>query len=143
MTARLDHAQLLHRDELVAPPALPLERACADHSFGLPAGIYVAMASLFAGMMGVLAFAFRTDMAISYAVVFAFLTAFFALPAIFVKAARGQGTKALSWDEFLDNGIDTLTGRTPAREAVTLVLALPLLIFGWAVSVAIIAAVVG
>jgi hypothetical protein len=51
-------------------------------------------------------------------------------------------THAVSWSRFLDEGIDTATGRTGALEATTLVLLLPSLIFGWAIAVAVIAAVV-
>lgn len=141
MTSRLDHKQLLARNEIVAAPAAPVQRACEDHSFELPTGIYVAMGLCFAGFALVLALSFQTGMAVSYGIVFAFLAAFFAVPAIFVKASpRGSG--ALDWYTFRDKGIMTATGRTGATEATVLVLTLPFLILGFAIAVAVIAALV-
>ncbi|HVI04611.1 MAG TPA: hypothetical protein VM711_00765, partial [Sphingomicrobium sp.] len=75
------HELLLARNEIVAAPE---ERACKDQSFELPSGIYVAMAMMFAGFIGVLSLAFRGGhMAVVYGVIFAFIAAFFAVPAIF------------------------------------------------------------
>lgn len=128
---------LAARADIVAPPA---PRACEDHSFEMPTGIYVAMALCFAGAIAVLAFAFRSEMAVSYGIVFAFLAAFFAIPVIFVRT--GRGSKALDWSGFREKGIATATGRTGGGEAAMLVLLLPFLILCWAIAVATIAALV-
>jgi hypothetical protein len=105
--------------------------------------MYGAMALFFAGAVAVLATAFTGGMAVSYGIVFAFLAAFFAIPAIFVMTSRGQGdTKALSWTEFREFGITTATGRASAGEAMTLVLLLPFLVLCWAVAIVLIAALV-
>jgi hypothetical protein len=56
MTTRLQSDVLIGRDEIVAAPG---RRACDDQSFEFPAGLYAAMASLFAGFIAVLSFAFR------------------------------------------------------------------------------------
>jgi len=138
MTDRLLSELLSTRDEIVEAPA---QRACEDQSFELPAGIYAAMASLFAGFIGILAFSFRAQMAVSYAVVFVFLTAFFAIPTIFTKMPPlGSGKKALSWDMFRYKGISADGGHMTAREATILILLLPFLIFCFGVAIATIAA---
>lgn len=139
MTRRIARQQLTATAEIVAPPAL---RACTDHSFELPTGIYLVMGLLFAGSIAVLANAFRSDMAVSYGIVFAFLVAFFAIPTIFVKASPRDGAAPLGWNVFMSRGIETATGRTGAAEATTLVLILPVLLMVWAVSITIIAATV-
>ena len=141
MTALHQPDILAARAELVAPPP---QRACEDHNWELPSGVYVAMALFFTGAVGVLSIAFRTEMAVSYGVIFAFLAAFFAIPALFVRTARGHGgdTKPLDWYKFRENGIATATGRSSASEALTLVLLLPGLILFWAIAVAVIAALV-
>ena len=110
----------------------------------MPIGIYAAIALCFAGAIAVLALSFRSGMAVSYGIIFFFLAAFFAIPALFVRTSRGHGgnAKALGWYEFIDKGIVTATGRTSAGEAATLVLMLPVLILAWAIAVAIIAALV-
>jgi len=141
MSGRLKQEQLLARDEIVAAPA---ERACKDQSFELPAGIYLAMASMFAGFVAVLSLAFRGGhMAVVYGVIFAFIGAFFAVPALFPAMARDKTSmKALSWFEFGDRGVATATGHASAREATVLVLLLPFLIMCFGIAVAAIALLV-
>lgn len=140
MTTRQKPELLIAREEIVSAPAL---RACDDQTFELPGGIYAAMASMFAGFIAVLSLAFRGHMAVSYGVIFAFIAAYFAIPAIFplMKPADSR-SKALSWAMFRYKGITTATGRTSAREATVLVLLLPFLIFCFGVAVATIAAIV-
>ena len=139
MTTLVKPEILVARDEIVAaPPA----RACDDQSFELPSRLYVAMAALFAGFVGVLSLAFRGGhMAVVYGVIFAFIAAFFAIPAMF-PAIAPSGKRPLSWTMFRMRGIETATGRTSAREATALVLLLPFLIFCFGMAVAAIALIV-
>lgn len=141
MTGRQAHQQLLAQGEIVSAPA---GRACRDQSFDLPTGIYIAMATMFTGFVAVLGLAFRGGhMAVVVGVIFAFIAAFFAVPATFSTVAAGETTtKALSWFEFADRGVMTATGRTSAREATTLVLLLPFLILLFGIAVATIASLV-
>lgn len=140
MTTRVNLKVLNARNEVVAPP---LARACNDQSFELPPGIYVAMALMFAGFVGVLAFAFHSNMAVSYGVIFAFLAAYFAVPALFPRMARGHSaTKSLGWSAFRENGIVTATGHASSLEATILVLLLPFLILCFGIAVTIVAAMV-
>lgn len=125
MTSRLTSDVLLAREEVVAAPAM---RACDDQTFEIPGGVYAAMALMFAGFVAVLSFAFRDQMAVSFGIIFAFLAAFFFVPAVFVRAKPQSARRALPWVEFVDRGIDTATGRVSAREATLLVLLLPFLI---------------
>jgi len=139
MTRLIDHKQLEAAFEIVPPPTA---RSCGDHSFELPPALYIATAALFLGFVTVLTLAFSGHMLVSYGVFAAFIAAFFAVPAIIVRASP-QGTRALGWYEFMDKGIATATGRSGALEATVLVLALPFLVFCFAVAVVTIAAVVG
>ena len=140
MTARINHRLLVAREEIVEAPA---RRACDDRSFEMPAGIYVAMALMLAGFVSVLSFGFMgPTMVIPFAICIIFISAFFAVPTIFVRTGPDElRTRALDWQEFSERGIATATGRTPAGEAATLALLLPFLILCWAVAVVIIAAV--
>ena len=141
MTGRQTHAQLLAQGEIVSAPA---DRACRDQSFELPAAIYTAMATMFTGFVAVLGLAFRGGhMAVVVGVIFAFIAAFFAVPAMFPGVARKEAsTTALSWSEFADSGIMTATGHSSAREATTLVLLLPFLILLFGIAVVTIASLV-
>lgn len=138
MSRRQTREQLLVRNEIVAPPS---KRACEDQNFGLPTAIYIAMAAMFAGFVAVLSLAFRGGhMAVVYGVIFAFIAAFFAVPALFPGMAPKDGrTGALSLFDFGHRGIMTATGRASAREATVLVLLLPCLILCFGISVAVIA----
>ena len=139
MTARHTSEVLIARDEIVAAPA---PRACEDQSFELPGGLYAAMTVMFAGFIMVLGSAFRGGhMAVAYGVIFAFLAAFFAIPAMF-PAMAPERKKSLSWTMFRMRGIQTATGRTTAGEATALVLLLPFLIFCFGMAVAAIAMIV-
>ena len=83
MTGRQTHEQLLAQGEIVSAPA---DRACRDQSFELPTAIYIAMATMFTGFVAVLGLAFRGGhMAVVVGVIFAFIAAFFAVPAMFPR----------------------------------------------------------
>lgn len=139
MTRRADHVQLLARDEIVAAPE---QRACNDHSFEMPAGVYWTMGALFFGFMAVMATGFaHPELAVPMGINFAFLTAFFAVPMIFV-GAKGSGGRALRWSVFMREGIATATGRSRGGEAVVLTLLLPFVIFCWGIAIVVIAAAV-
>ncbi|HVM23177.1 MAG TPA: hypothetical protein VM308_07770 [Sphingomicrobium sp.] len=141
MTARLDSLELLQREEIVAPP---LPRACTDRSFELPPVLHVTTGILFLGFVTVLCAAFATaELLVPYGVFVALIVAFFTVPGLWARMKPEESrTRALSWYEFREKGIDTATGRTGAGEATVLVLTLPVLILCWAIAVATIAAVV-
>ena len=140
MTRRLSHAELLASQQIVAPPS---PRACTDRGFELPTGIYVAMAAMFLGFVGVLSFAFRNpEMAVPFGVFVAFIAAFFTVPGLWARMKPDDSrTPARDWSRFMAEGIMTATGHSSGREAVVLALLLPFLILSFAVAVAIIAAV--
>jgi hypothetical protein len=143
MTRRHDHSQLLAREEVVSPPPL-LNPACDDHTFELPTRLYIAMAGLFLGFVTVLTLGFSSHMAVSYGVIAAFMVAFFAVPTIFVLTgpAEQRRTRSLRWQDFLDHGVVTGSGRISGREAMVLVLLLPFLIFCFGLIVAMSAALI-
>ena len=135
----IDQAQLVASDQIAEAPT---ERSCNDQNFGLPTGIYIAMASMFVGFIAVLSIPLDGQMAVSYGVIFAFLGMFFAVPSLFPRLAGRDRTQALKWQEFAERGIDTATGRTSASSATVLVLLLPFLILCFGIAVAVIAALV-
>ena len=132
MSVRVDPL-LLRADAKLVPP--PIQRACEDHHFELPTGLYVAMAALLFGFLAVLAIGLANPgLVVPMAINFAFLTAFFAVPTIFVRAS-GDDKRSLRWSEFMARGIDTATGRVSGGEAIVLVLLLPALIFCWSLAI--------
>ena len=139
MSFRVDPIQLKAEARVVAAPN---ERSCQDHSFELPTGLYVAMAGLFFGFLAVLAVGLSSSgLVVPMAINFVFLTAFFAIPAIFVRSANTEG-RAKSWTRFMDRGIETANGHSSGKEAAVLMLVLPAFIFCWALAIVAIAALV-
>ena len=132
MSVRVD-PKLLKADAQIVPP--PSGRACDDHSFELPTGIYIAMAALLFGFLIVLAVGLANpNLVVPMGINFAFLTAFFAVPAIFVGATH-DGKSSLKWSQFMARGVETATGHASGREAVVLILMLPAFIFCWALAI--------
>ena len=141
MTRRLRHAELAARQEIIAPP---MPRACTDRGFELPTSLYVAMASMFLGFVGVLSLAFRhPEMAVPFGVFVAFIGAFFTVPGLWARMKpKDSRTPAMDWSRFMSEGVETATGHSSGREAAVLALLLPFLILCWAIAVAIIAALI-
>lgn len=141
MTRRLTHAELAARHEIAAPP---MPRACTDRGFELPTALYAAMAAMFLGFVGVLSFAFRNpELAVPFGIFVAFIAAFFIVPGLWARMKpEDSRTMPLDWSRFMADGIDTGTGHSSGREAAVLALLLPFLILCWAISVAVIAALV-
>lgn len=138
MTRTIDRQQLLSEARIVAAPAVSEARACTDHSFELPGALYAVLAALFFGFIAIMAVGFTTPaLVVPMGINFAFLTAFFAVPAIFAS-----GNPALRWSEFVRKGIDTATGHSSAGEATVLVLTLPTLLLCWGIAIITIAALV-
>ena len=128
MTRRIEQANLLARDEIVCSPQA---RACQDQNFELPSAIFGAMAALFFGFMAVLAAGLSSPgLVVPMAVNFAFLAAFFAVPAIMARVIRDD-PRPRGITEFMEKGLETATGHNSGFEAVVLVLTLPALIFFW------------
>jgi hypothetical protein len=100
------------------------------------------MAALFFGSLAVLAAGLADPgLVVPMAINFAFLTAFFGVPAIFVSVVD-DGKRAMRWSELMSCGIETVTGHSSGREALVLTLVLPMLIFCWAIAIVAINALV-
>lgn len=133
MSARHTTETLAAHDEIAVAPSA---RACEAQNFEFPTGIFVAMITMFVGFMVVLSAAFTGHMGVTFAAIFAFVAAFFAIPIVMARMAPAS-SRAMSWSEFLDRGIDTESGRSTAGSALTLVLTLPFLILCFAFAIAI------
>lgn len=140
MTRHVSHEALIARRELV--PALT-QRACEDHNFGLPPAIHLITGALFLGFVSVLCLALANQgLAVPFGIFAAFILAFFAVPAVFVKVSPAKGSKAIGWTDFLERAIATEHGRCGGVEAAVLVLMFPAFIFLWAIAIAVIVALV-
>ena len=144
MSRRIDHQQLTLRKEIVAAPVPPLPRACDDRTFELPPAIHIATALLFLGFVTVLCAAFATPrLLVPYGVFAFFIAAYFTVPALWARMKPADNrSRALSWDELLEDGVITASGHASGGEAAVLVLMLPAFVLFWAIAFAAIAAFV-
>ena len=139
MSVRHVEEVLLARDEIVAPPAAQCGQ---DQSFELPPALYIATGLLFFGFVAVLSMAFANlKMAIVFGVCFAFIAAFFTVPAIFVRTGADHSrSRSLRWSDFMEKGVAIEHGRCSGRDAAVLMLLLPALIFCFGLAIATIVA---
>lgn len=141
MSVRLSETELALRQELAAAP--PIQRVCDDRTFELPPVLHVTTSLLFIGFVSVLSLSFaHPEMAVPWAIFVLFIAAFLIVPALWTRIAPANQSKALSWSQLMERGVDTATGHTSGREAAILVLMLPVFIFAWAIAVSIINALV-
>ena len=140
MVARLHKAELLALGEIVAAPQ---QRACDDRTFEVPTPILLGVFGLFMAYLVVMSLGFMNPaLVLPMAVNFIFVAAFAYVPAKWAMMKPDKRDRAMSWAELRDRGLGTLTGRSGAGEAATLVLLLPACIFFWGVAVVSIAALV-
>jgi len=139
MTKTLQAAKLHEIAAVVDAPA----RHEVDRTFGLPTRLYGATVGLYLGFLSVLGVSFmNSTLAIPMVIFIGIIAAGFGVPMLWARMRSDHDSRALSWSRFASEGIDTLTGRLTAGEATAQVLILPILIFAWAVTIAIIAATV-
>ena len=146
MSDRFDKELLTARGEVVAAPevlAKEAARGCEDRNFGLPPVILLGSFGLFLAYLAVMWVGFAADgLVLPMAVNFIFVAAFAYVPAKWATMKPDHKDKAIPMARFRAAGIDTLTGRTSAREATTLVLLLPACTLFWGIAMTTIAALV-
>ncbi len=139
MTEFTTRQELARIADVTAEPAVA--RHAVDRSFELPTGLYAATVAAYLGFVGVMAGAFANPGLALPLVVFAlFIIAAFGTPMLWVRMNPGNRQGAMSWQRFKNRGIQTGTGQLPAGAAAVQVLILPVLILGWGIAVAVIAA---
>ena len=135
---------------IVDAPA-PLAAIAADHaadhrvrvvrSFDLPTGLFAATVALYFAFLGVMAATFADKgLAIPMAIFSIYIVMAFGTPAMWVRMKPDHAAQPLSWNRFMREGVETLTGRLDATGATAQVLMLPVLILGWGLIVATIVA---
>lgn len=129
--------------EPVQPEIIPgaIIRSEIDRSFELPAGLYIATVAAYLGFIAVMASAFLNPGLLLPMVIFAFfIVAGFGTPMLWVRMNPAKTSKPMSYQSFMNRGIQTATGHLGGGAAAVQVLILPVLILCWGISVAVIAA---
>jgi hypothetical protein len=138
----IHYSQEQFTEALVAKRATPFE-VQVERSFDLPPVLHAATVGLYLGFLGVMAFAFQDrGLIIPMAIFVMYIVMAFGVPAIWVRIKPSHASKPLGWSEFARAGINTYTGNMSAKDATGQVLILPVLILGWGLAIAVIAAAV-
>ena len=139
-------SKLLTRELIAEQAAIveaPKKRHEVDRTFELPKGLYAATVALYLGFLAVMATGMSSPgLIIPMAIFTVFIVAGFGIPAIWTRLAPQSASKQMSFAQLRRDGISTLTGRLPAKDAAVQMLILPAIIFCWGIATITIAAVV-
>ena len=114
-----------------------------DRNFGLPTGLFVATAGLYLVFLATLTALFgNAELIIPMTVMMGFIVIAFGLAGQWATMKPDNDTSPLSWGQFANRGIQTLSGPLTASEASIQVLMLPVLIVFWGLCIAVIVATV-
>ncbi|MBY6128220.1 hypothetical protein KUW15_05780 [Qipengyuania aquimaris] len=139
-------SKLLTRELIAEQAAIveaPRKRHEVDRTFELPKGLYAATVALYLGFLAIMATGMSSPgLIIPMAIFTVFIVAGFGIPAIWTRLAPQSASKQMSFAQLRRDGISTLTGRLPAKDAAVQMLILPAIIFCWGIATITIAAVV-
>lgn len=139
-------SKLLTRELIAEQAAIveaPRKRHEVDRTFELPKGLYAATVALYLGFLAIMATGMSSPgLIIPMAIFTVFIVAGFGIPAIWTRLAPKTASKQMSFAQLRRDGISTLTGRLPAKDAAVQMLILPAIIFCWGIATITIAALV-
>mgnify|MGYP003541980378 CR=1 FL=1 len=139
MSERITTVQL---DRVAAVTAAPV-RTKVDRTFGLPSGLYYATVGLYLVFLGIMsAMLLNGELLLPMAVIVGSVIVGFGLNRTWAGMKPDNPSRPLSWGQFANRGIQTLSGPLTAFEASVQVLMLPVLIVFWGLAVAVIIATV-
>lgn len=129
-------------DARILPRTAPFDTK-VGRNFDLPPVLHAATVGLYLAFLGVMAIAFQDrGLIIPMAIFVIYILMAFGVPAMWVRMKPDHASPPLSWSDFSRFGINTYTGNMSAKDATGQVLILPVLILGWGVAIAVIAALV-
>jgi hypothetical protein len=119
----------------------PSRSTVVDRTFGLPTELFALTVLSYLAFLGVMAAAFGGDgLLIPMAIFVIYIAMAFGVPAMWTQIGPDDGKRRMSWAEFSGKGVMTHDGQVSAGAAAAQVLILPLVILGWGIGIAIIAA---
>lgn len=133
-------AQVFHASLAAAGHNLPVASATPAvmaRSFDLPTRLFAATVGLYFAFLAVMATTFADPaLIVPMGIFVTYIVMAFGVPALWVRMKPDHAARPLSWVQFARDGVDTHTGRMPARDATFQVLLLPVLILVWGLGIA-------
>jgi hypothetical protein len=115
-------------------------RTKVDRTFGLPTGLFAGTVALYLAFLGLMTALFHnSELLLPMAVLIGFVIIAFGLASKWATMNPSKDSKALTWGQFSNRGIQTLSGPLTSFEASVQVLILPVLIMFWGICIAVVA----
>jgi hypothetical protein len=135
------HQPIALFEDAAVHAAPPLRRNRGDRVFDLHPGVHAMVIGAWAAFLGILCTAFMApDLIVPAAIIVFSVAALFATPALWARVVPDDGLRRQSWAEFMQEGVECITGRLTAGQALAQIMTLPVLLVGLALVMAIIKA---
>ena len=142
MTAHQPFAQLQEDFRVASLHATPpLRRNRGERTFDIHPGVHAILIGTYFAFAAILLTAFMgKDLVVPAAIVLIGIASLFVTPGLWARVATDDGLRKQSWAEFMQEGIDCITGRLTAGQALAQILVLPGLMVGLALVFAVVKA---
>lgn len=128
MSIQLTPAEIEARARLVAAPVAEAPRR-GRRVFDLHPAVHGLTIAAYAAFVTILCATFMAPaMIVPAAIIAVSVAALFLTPGLWARVVPDDGRPKQSWAEFMDEGIDTITGRLTAGQAMAQILTLPILV---------------
>ena len=118
----------LFQEQNVAAPG-PLRRNRGERAFDLHPGVHAMVIACWSTFVAVLAATFMgPDLVVPAGILAVSVVALFLTPGLWGRVRPDDGAPKQSWGEFLEEGVDCLTGRLTAGQALAQIMVLPALL---------------
>ena len=115
----------------VTPVAAPLRRNRGERVFDLHPAVHFMLLGTYLAFAGILCVTFMgKDLVVPAAIVGIGIVALFLTPGLWARVVPDDGAPKQSWAEFLQEGVDCITGRLTACQALAQIMVLPVLMLG-------------
>jgi Flp pilus assembly protein TadB len=140
MTVQRPAAQLAAKARVLGSPEAPRPNR-RPRVFDMHPAVHLSVFGAWGVFVAILATAFMgPDLVVPAGILAVSVVALFATPALWGRVVPDEGGRRQSWAEFLDEGVDCITGRLTAGQALAQILVLPALLVGVALFFAILKA---
>ncbi len=127
--------------EAIRHAELPVRRNRGERTFELHPAVHAMVIGAYLLFAGILCAAFMgKDLVIPAAIFAVGIASLFVTPALWARVRPDDGLRKQSWDEFMSEGVECITGRLTGGQALAQILTLPALMVGLALVFAIIKA---
>jgi hypothetical protein len=127
------HQPIAHFAEQLRPARAPLGRKRGERTFELHPAVHAMVIGAYVAFAAILCTAFMgPDLVVPMGIVFISIAALFITPGLWARVNPDDGLRKQSWGEFLQEGVECLTGHLTARQALAQIMVLPGLMVGLA-----------